>query len=279
MNHYKNIIFSLLMTLFLTPIFFYSYTPLKPTAIIFDLSGVLFKENTTVLRQKIGIFSLANYALTHWKNPATVCFDLLEIMSKQSKHRPPEQFKFKKRIMPRCIVEWQQGHKTCYQVQVEVNDFIEQMAQQNYFSSTQEKDLIKQIVEIVFDAQHFPSLTQPIPSMIDLAKKLKAAGYRLFFIANAPHELCDAIKTTYPDIVKLFDGKVISCETHILKPNKQVFSTLLDTYHLNPQECIFVDTDKEENIKIAQKFGICSTTYQKTSLLIKKLKELGIRVS
>jgi epoxide hydrolase-like predicted phosphatase len=257
---------------------FYSYSLTKPTAIILDLSGVLFKENTTVLRQKIGLATLASYALTHWKNPSTVCFDLLETMSKHNEHQPPVQFKFKKKIMPRCIVEWHQGYKTCEQVQTELVNFIEQVAQENYFSSEQEKNLIRQIITLIFDREQLPTLTQPIASMIELIKQLKDAGYRLFFLTNAPHELYNTIKTHYSEIMNLFDGGIISCQTHILKPDKQMFTNILDTYQLNSQKCIFIDR-KEENILAAQECGIHAITYQKTSLLIKQLKELGICIN
>ena len=137
----------------ITPINFYSRSLTKPTTIIFDIPGVLFKENTATLRQKIGIRSLGSYALRHWKNPSTVCFDLLETMSKHPAHQSSTLLKFKGKTMPNCIVEWQQGHKTCDQVRTELVNFTERMAQQNYFSSIQEKNLIKHIIGLVFDEQ------------------------------------------------------------------------------------------------------------------------------
>ncbi len=276
MRRYK--IITLLFTIIIMPTNFYPRSLTKPTTIIFDIPGVLFKENRAILRQKIGIRSLASYAVTHWKNPSTVCFDLLETMSKHPAHQPSVLLKFKEKIMPRCIVEWQQGYKTCDQVRTELVNFIEQMAEQNYFSSMQEKNLTQHIIKFIFDAQQLPELTKPVMPMVDLAKQLKKAGYQLLLLANVPHELYSTIKTNYPEIIELFDGSIVSCQTHILKPDKQMFKKLLDTYQLNPCQCILID-EKEESVAAAQELDILGITYQKKPLLIKKLKKLGIIIN
>ncbi len=125
-----HIIFISLFTIIvITPLQLYTHSlPRKPTTIIFDLSGLLFKENIVNLTKKIGIRSLASYAVSHWKNPATACFGMLETMSKQKEHKSPVTLIFKKKAMPRCVVEWQQGYKTSDQVRSELNNYIEQMA-------------------------------------------------------------------------------------------------------------------------------------------------------
>jgi len=269
-------IVTLLFTMgIITPINFYSRSLTKPTTIIFDISGVLFKENTAILAKKIGIRSLASYAITHWKNPATVCFDMLETMSKQDAHKPTVILTFKGKTMPRCIVEWQQGYKTCDQVRTELGNYIEEIAHQNHFSSLQEKNLTQHIINLIFDTQQFTDLTKPVIPMVHLAKRLKKAGYQLLLLANLPLELYNMIKTIYPEIIDLFDGNIISCHIHILKPNKQIFKELLHTYQLNPNQCILID-EKEENIATAQDLGITGIMYKKTPVLIKKLKNLGI---
>jgi len=273
MKYYKIII--LLFVFVLTPINFYPHSSTRPTTIIFDIPGVLFKENTAALRKKIGISTLASYAITHLKNPSSTCFNLLETMSKQTEHQPSTVLKFKGKIMPQCIVEWQQGHKTCAQIRTELVNFIQQAAQQNYFSSIQEKELVQNIIQLIFDSHEFPALTKPIMPVVNLAKQLKKAGYQLLLLANIPHELYSTIKTLYPDIIELFDGSIISCQTHLLKPDKQMFQKLLDTYQLNPQQCILID-EKEENAAAAQECGMQSITYKRISFLIQQLKKLGI---
>ena len=274
------VIFTLLFTIIvITPTQLYTHSvPKKPTTIIFDLSGLLFKENIANLTKKIGIRSLASYAVSHWKNPATACLGMLETMSKRKEHKPPVTLIFKEKAMPRCVVEWQQGYKTCDQVRSELNNYIEQMAHQNHFKNMQEKNLIKHIVNIIFDAQQFTDLTKPIIPIIDLAKQLKKSGYQLLLLANVPIELYNMLKATYPEVIALFDGSIISCQTHILKPDKRMFEELLNTYQLNPNQCVLID-EKEENAVAAQELGITSIVYKKRPILIKKLKQLGIIIN
>jgi len=278
MKLYK-IVALLFAIIVIIPIQLYTHSlPRKSTTIIFDMSGVLFKENIATLAKKIGICSLASYAVSHWKNPATVCLCMLETMSKQKEHKPPVTLIFKKKTMPRCIVEWQQGYKTCNQVRNELDNYIEQIARQSHFRSVQEKNLIKHIVNIIFDSQQFTDLTKPIMPMIDLVKQLKKAGYQLLLFANVPIELYSAIETKYPEIIALFDGSITSCQTHILKPNKKIFEELLNTYQLNPNQCILID-EKKENAAAAQELGITGIVYEKTPILIKKLKKIGITIN
>ncbi len=269
----------LLFTVIVTPIQLYAHSlPKKPTTIIFDISDVLFKGNTATLAKKIGIRSLASYAVTHWKNPATVCFNMLETMSKQDAHKPPVILTFKGKTMPRCIVEWLQGYKTCDQVRAELGNYIKEITHQNHFSSLQEKNLTQHIINLIFDTQQFVDLTKPVIPMVHLAKRLKKAGYQLLLFANLPLELYNMIKTIYPEIIELFDGSIITCQTHILKPDKQMFKKLLDTYRLNPSQCILIDK-REESVAAAQELDILGITYKKTPLLIKRLKKLGIIIN
>jgi HAD superfamily hydrolase (TIGR01509 family) len=53
----------------------------------------------------------------------------------------------------------------------------------------------------------------------------------------------------------LFDGLVISGEVGMVKPNADIYRYLLDTYKLDPAECIFID-DRDDNIEAGEKLGI-----------------------
>src|SRR5438477_12401769 len=81
--------------------------------IIFDLINVLFKESYTGFAQKIGYAKLANYAITHWKNPGHRCLDMLNAISNQETQKPSVTIQLSGRTMPHCIVELHAGKKTC----------------------------------------------------------------------------------------------------------------------------------------------------------------------
>ena len=53
----------------------------------------------------------------------------------------------------------------------------------------------------------------------------------------------------------LFDGEVISCEEHTVKPEPQIYRILLERYGLDPAQTLFVD-DRPCNIAAAEELGI-----------------------
>ena len=57
------------------------------------------------------------------------------------------------------------------------------------------------------------------------------------------------------DIFRLLDGRVISCEEHSIKPEKEIYLRLCAKYGLNPSECIFTD-DRAINVEGAKAVGM-----------------------
>ena len=53
----------------------------------------------------------------------------------------------------------------------------------------------------------------------------------------------------------LFDGEVVSCEEHTVKPEPRIYEILLERYGLTPSETLFID-DREMNIEAAAALGI-----------------------
>ena len=53
----------------------------------------------------------------------------------------------------------------------------------------------------------------------------------------------------------LFDGGVISCYEHQLKPEREIYQTLIGRYGLEPSRSLFID-DTLGNVEGAMKMGI-----------------------
>ena len=71
------------------------------------------------------------------------------------------------------------------------------------------------------------------------------------------------------------DGQVFSFEVHQIKPEPEIYRTLLDKFNLVADECVFLD-DRRENIEAAETQGIHTvlfTTYQDA---LEKLKTYGV---
>ena len=91
--------------------------------------------------------------------------------------------------------------------------------------------------------------------IVEIAKKLKKNGYKLFVLSNMANLTYEYFKNN--EFFSLCSGIIISAHEHIKKPDEKVYKLLLDRYHLNAEECLFIDDDpSEENYKTANKMGI-----------------------
>lgn len=96
-------------------------------------------------------------------------------------------------------------------------------------------------------------LQEPIRATELLIADLKRAGYRLYVLSNMSREFI-AFLRRYP-VYGLFDGEVVSCEEHTVKPERRIYELLLERYGLDPAETLFVD-DRPANIAAAEEAGI-----------------------
>lgn len=112
-----------------------------------------------------------------------------------------------------------------------------------------------------------------VVGMRKLLEELKSNGIKLLGLTNwgaSVYEIMDA----YPEIFSLLDGRMISSEEHIIKPDVRIYERLIEKFGLTPEECLFVD-DKAVNIEGAEKAGL--NGYQFTTA--EKLREyLGLPI-
>ena len=94
---------------------------------------------------------------------------------------------------------------------------------------------------------------KPIPGAFAFCEYAKEKGYRLFVLSNASDEFYEYFPGFAP--LDYFDGIVVSSDLHKIKPDIEIFEYLLDTYHLAPEECLFID-DMEPNVKGASQTGM-----------------------
>ena len=96
-------------------------------------------------------------------------------------------------------------------------------------------------------------LTQEeIPATKSLVEALKAAGYRLYVLSNMSLEFIEFLHTK--EVYKNFEGEVVSCYEHIIKPEAEIYKILVDRYQLNEAETLFID-DRKANIEAAIESG------------------------
>lgn len=128
--------------------------------------------------------------------------------------------------------------------------------------------------EIYFILKHWTEMMTPIQKNVDIAYKLKEKGYSLYILSNFHEEAIKEMYNKYP-FFTIFDGGVISAYEHMIKPNPKFYQILLERYHLNPHECLFID-DMLANVTIANHLGISSIHLNYNKDLKEELMKLNI---
>ena len=106
--------------------------------------------------------------------------------------------------------------------------------------------------------------------IIELMNNLKSNKYNIFILSNNNKESYEYLKKL--PIFKSVDGWIVSCDYHIVKPNKEIYIKLFQTFNIIPEECFFID-DKEENINIAKTLGMKGFTLDVKNHGLDKLNE------
>lgn len=111
--------------------------------------------------------------------------------------------------------------------------------------------------------------------VIDLAKKLKNAGYMVPLLSNTipPH----ARFNRKHGFFGLFDPVVLSIDTGARKPEGKIYRKMLEKLSLFPNECVFID-DKKEYADAASKIGIHGLKFDSYEKLINDLSRLNVNV-
>ena len=116
----------------------------------------------------------------------------------------------------------------------------------------------------------------PIEENIEILKKLKKKGYNLFVLSNFHRPAFEQVQKEW-EFFDEFDGGVISCYCHLLKPNQRIYELLLARYGLIPEETLFID-DTKINVEKAEKIGMEGIYLDLPEMLEKLLKKKGIEV-
>ncbi|MCI5503253.1 MAG: HAD family phosphatase [Anaerobutyricum sp.] len=107
-------------------------------------------------------------------------------------------------------------------------------------------------IERIWD--NFRYVCQPYSYSEELIRTLHEKGYKIYFLSNYGETLFHRGKQDYA-FFKYLDGGVFSYEVQQMKPNDDIYQTLLDRYHIDPENALFFD-DTLENCEAARANGI-----------------------
>ena len=124
---------------------------------------------------------------------------------------------------------------------------------------------------------HWDEPMIPIDGMYELVEELKAKGYGIYLLSNASYRQHDY----WPRISasKFFDGKLISADVHVVKPQPEIYKLCLEKFGLKAEECFFID-DVGANVQGAINCGLSGAVFfGDVSRLRKELRTVGVNVS
>ena len=113
-----------------------------------------------------------------------------------------------------------------------------------------------------------------IHGSLELLKRVKRAGYRVYGLTDNVTEIIEYLKSTY-DFWSLFDGVVVSANVGTLKPDPQIFRTLFSQYEIVSSETVFID-DMSYNVEGARSVGMFAIQCINALQCEKEMKELGL---
>lgn len=97
--------------------------------------------------------------------------------------------------------------------------------------------------------------------MIELAKRIKQSGIKIFILSNNFVERTEYYKKTFKFLMEIFDKVYYSWQTDLVKPDIKAYQKILTDNNLQPAECVYFD-DSNKNIIAAESLGIASYKFQ-----------------
>lgn len=101
---------------------------------------------------------------------------------------------------------------------------------------------------------------KPLKGAREFCDCMKEKGYRLYVLSNASTSFYDYFPKEFAPL-SYFEGIVVSCDIHKIKPDRAIYEYLLEKYDLNPTECFFID-DRAENVAGAKELGMDGMVFE-----------------
>ncbi|TFF93126.1 MAG: HAD family phosphatase [Promethearchaeota archaeon] len=134
----------------------------------------------------------------------------------------------------------------------------------------------KELLKKFFEDNRWMEMLTPITQNVEIVKLLKEKGYNLYILSSFIKEAFEYIDSRY-NFLSLFDGKVISYQEGVIKPEEEIYHTLLKRYNLKPEECLFID-DHKIILDPAKKLGMKVIHYQDSKDLREELIKFSIKI-
>ncbi|MGP3778677.1 HAD family hydrolase [Halanaerobium saccharolyticum] len=128
-------------------------------------------------------------------------------------------------------------------------------------------ELADKIAEVMAEWEKILTLKK---DSLEILKSTAEKNYNLYILSNFHQLAFDYISSKY-DFFKYFDGRVISADVNLIKPEAEIYDHLLNKFNLIAEETLFID-DSKANIEAALKKGIRVIHFKDAESLDEELK-------
>ncbi|MCK4887556.1 MAG: HAD family phosphatase [Planctomycetes bacterium] len=123
-------------------------------------------------------------------------------------------------------------------------------------------------------ADAFADVYSPKTEVFDLAKILKASGYKTGFLSNTEMPCYEFFHKQNYD---MFDVTLFSCCEKLTKPSEQIYLNAVTKLGIEPGQAVFID-DKTEYIRGGEKAGLNTILFENVTKLKQQLILLGVEL-
>ncbi len=161
-----------------------------------------------------------------------------------------------------CTIDWNENQDAGYPIKQATADLVAEHPEW------------KEYIEAYYGRWE-EMLGGPIHETVEIFRELKKKAHlKHYALTNWSHELFPVALQRY-DFLHWFDGRVVSGEEKMRKPDLKFYQVLLDRYNLNADEVLFID-DNLRNAEAARSLGIKTIRFHSPQQLKEELLKLGI---
>lgn len=120
---------------------------------------------------------------------------------------------------------------------------------------------------------HKATMIRATPGMLELIHEIKAQGIQVALLSNTNKHRARFLESrgSYDP----FDPILLSCYLGVRKPDPRIFQRLLQCIMHSPDECVFVDNQKN-NVEASRKLGIDGIVFTSADALREELRKREI---
>ena len=121
---------------------------------------------------------------------------------------------------------------------------------------------------------HIELALHQFPYTKEWIRSMKEQGFHVYILSNYGDWTYQKTKEDTLDFLPLVDGAILSYTVKQIKPNADIYQTLLKRFGLHAEECVFID-DRPENVEGAEHEGIHGICFRTIEQVRNDLKEYG----